>query len=69
MNTGQKKILFALCFSILTLFTGPPSVAGEQKPFEWKLAALAPRYVGWAKHMREIIHPAVKNMRRRRAEK
>lgn len=27
--------------------------------YTWKLASLAPKHVGWAKHIRQIIHPAV----------
>ncbi len=37
----------------------PAAALADIKPFTWKLASLAPKYVGWAKHIRELIHPAV----------
>jgi TRAP-type C4-dicarboxylate transport system substrate-binding protein len=43
---------------IVIIFLTSNSMA-QDKQFTWKLASLAPKYVGWAKHIRQIIHPAV----------
>ncbi|WDP92811.1 MAG: TRAP transporter substrate-binding protein DctP [Desulfobacter sp.] len=49
--------LFGLVF--VAAFPAPGHSAGESDRQTWKLASLAPKHVGWAKHIREIIHPAV----------
>ncbi len=34
--------------------------AKSKAKYKFKLASLAPKTMGWAKHVREIIHPALK---------
>jgi len=46
---------------VLMLGLGCPGNAGAEKAkYKFKLASLAPKNVGWARHIREIIHPALK---------
>lgn len=49
----------AVIFLSTHVFANSSIKPEDVKPFTWKLASLAPKYVGWAKHIRELIHPPV----------
>ena len=63
MKTGffSKMVIILTLTVFMSVSAGAdPSINPKDvKPFTWKLASLAPKYVGWAKHIRELIHPAV----------
>ncbi len=61
-NSFTKKLMVIFFLTlVITVSAGADSSINPKdvKPFPWKLASLAPKYVGWAKHIRELIHPAV----------
>ncbi len=48
--------MFAFC----TLMPAGVAVSAEKKQYRFKVAALAPKAMGWAKHTRNIAHPYLK---------
>ena len=59
MNFIKQGIITFIIASLCSGLTCPPSVSAKDKKIQIKMASLAPKNVGWAKHIREIIHPAI----------
>ncbi|MBW1846260.1 MAG: TRAP transporter substrate-binding protein DctP [Deltaproteobacteria bacterium] len=59
-NSIKTLVILCLCLCI-GLMIHPYAGAKKCKAkYCFKLASLAPKSIGWAKHIREIIHPALK---------
>ncbi|MBT4364771.1 MAG: TRAP transporter substrate-binding protein DctP [Desulfobacterales bacterium] len=62
----QKKktiihiLIIAIFSGIIFTHTAEAKDNKSDKKFRIKLASLAPKNIGWARHIREIIHPEVK---------
>ena len=54
----SKLWLYTICMFVLLM--PPASAESTKEKFIMKIATMAPKSVGWAKHIRNIIHPAIK---------
>jgi len=50
------SILFVICITVISV----NSLNAEQEKICLKMATLAPDNIGWAKHIKRVIHPAIK---------
>ncbi len=55
----REFFTFIICLFFISIVFIPNAAFGDEK-IRIKMASLAPKNVGWAKHIREIIHPAIK---------
>jgi len=61
MKTSSRALTYiclAICLSMV--FQSEVTAKKCKAKYCFKLASLAPKNIGWAKHIREIIHPALK---------
>lgn len=56
---NKKVILFFCCICLMVHVFNIPASAGQKK-YKFKLASLAPKAMGWARHTREVAHPYLK---------
>jgi len=61
MKFNSKQSFFLLSVFVLVFFTMPMLPAyGERDKYILRIATLAPKAVGWSKHIREIIIPVIR---------
>ncbi|MBU2488657.1 MAG: TRAP transporter substrate-binding protein DctP [Proteobacteria bacterium] len=56
--TLRPKSVFALILCALACLASAPEVAAEAS-ITWKMATLAPENIGWARHIKETVMPAI----------
>jgi TRAP-type C4-dicarboxylate transport system substrate-binding protein len=54
-----KKKLFVICIIIFSTLQGMQAY-GERDKYILRIATMAPKAVGWSKHIREIINPVIR---------
>jgi len=62
MNLKKHKILIKSLFVTFLILIISNNIYARRTKYIFKLATLAPKSVGWAKHIREIIFPGIKNV-------
>jgi len=61
MKLNATKFSFLLCVLVMvTLFMPILSAYGERDKYILRIATMAPKAVGWSKHIREIIIPVIR---------
>ncbi len=60
-KVNETIVIFILSiFTVCSFVSTVDAKDGKQKQYKFKLASLAPKNVGWARHVREIAHPYLK---------
>jgi TRAP-type C4-dicarboxylate transport system substrate-binding protein len=60
---GKTRLIITIvCAAILVVFCLPEAAQARKPQFEWKVGTLAPRNVGWAKQVEEVLMPAIERI-------